>query len=431
MAFSQNVRTRNLFWINASTFSWNLGLGASIPVVPLLAYQFVPDLALAGLVVAIGGAARLFSGYFTGPLVDRFGRLGVVRIGVFIRMVFSFMEGLSGGYLELVTYRFFSSMGTSVYGTGVTVMMADMATSRDRGRLAGGRTSLAQLGNVFGPAVGAALWAATGDLRTPFLFNGCTKLVCMLIFLFCVKETQGYQKEDEAAAQAAAAPAPKPVPVAAQAAASVASTAATPAHEFGLRDMLLTGPFFLTMFAAFAAALFQQGVQNTVLAVFLKEVLERDKEQIGVVLTCISLGQLLIGFPVGWMVDRWGVRSGLLPGSILASATLAYLAFTADASIPWALVMGAGYGMVAVTASAYAMDIAPSHARGHFFGINQGAVSGANLAGPLILGFFIDHFGYGWGFGVIALLIAAVAPMSLVWVRDVRARREAGAEQRR
>lgn len=422
MAFSQNVRNRNLFWINASTFSWNLGLGASIPVVPLLAYQFVPDLALAGLVVAIGGAARLFSGYFTGPLVDRFGRLGVVRIGVFLRMVFSFMEGLSGGYLELVTYRFFSSVGTSVYGTGVTVMMADIATRRDRGRLAGGRTSLAQLGNVFGPAVGAALWAATGDLRTPFLFNGCTKLVCMLIFLFCVKETQGYQKEDEAAAKGDA-----PAPAASTTPVPAAAAAAPPAHEFGLREMLLTGPFFLTLFAAFSAALFQQGVQNTVLAVFLKEVLERDKEQIGVVLTSISLGQLLMGFPVGWMVDRWGVRAGLLPGSILASATLAYLAFTADASIPWALVMGAGYGMVSVTASAYAMDIAPAHARGHFFGINQGAVSGANLAGPLILGFFIDHYGYGWGFGVIALLIAAVAPMSLVWVRDVRARREAGA----
>jgi MFS family permease len=422
MAFSQDVRNRNLFWINVSTFSWNLGLGASIPVVPLLAYQFVPDLALAGLVVAIGGAARLFSGYLTGPLVDRFGRLGVVRIGVFLRMVFSFMEGLSGGYLELVTYRFFSSVGTSVYGTGVTVMMADIATRRDRGRLAGGRTSLAQLGNVFGPAVGAALWAATGDLRAPFLFNGCTKLVCMIIFLFCVKETQGYQKEDEAAARASApAPAASTTPV-------PAAAATTTALEFGLRQMLFTGPFFLTLFAAFSAALFQQGVQNTVLAVFLKEVLARDKEQIGVVLTSISLGQLLMGFPVGWMVDRWGVRAGLLPGSILASATLAYLAFTADASIPWALVMGAGYGMVSVTASAYAMDIAPAHARGHFFGINQGAVSGANLAGPLILGFFIDHFGYGWGFGVIALLIAAVAPMSLVWVRDVRARREAGAE---
>ena len=121
MAFSQDVRSRNLFWINASTFSWNLGLGASIPVVPLLAYQFVPDLALAGLVVAIGGAARLFSGYLTGPLVDRFGRLGVVRTGVFIRMVFSFLEGLSGGYLELVAYRFGSSVGTSVFGTSVTV----------------------------------------------------------------------------------------------------------------------------------------------------------------------------------------------------------------------------------------------------------------------------------------------------------------------
>lgn len=411
MALSQDVRSRNLFWINASTFSWNLGLGASIPVVPLLAYQFVPDLALAGLVVAIGGAARLFSGYVTGPLVDRFGRLGVVRIGVFVRMVFSFMEGLSGGYLELVGYRFFSSVGTSVYGTGVTVMMADIATRRDRGRIAGGRTSLAQLGNVFGPMVGAALWAATGDLRAPFLFNGFTKLVCMVIFLFAVKETQGYRTEEAQAAPAVAPAAPVP-------AVAPAPARAAQAGHFGLRHMLLTGPFFLTLYAAFSAALFQQGIQNTVLAVYVQDVLARPKEELGFILTGISVGQLLIGFPVGGIVDRWGIRAGILPGSVVGAATLGYLAVTGNAGILWALVMGAGYGMLQVTASAYAMDIAPAGARGHFFGINQGAVSGANLVGPLIVGFFIDHFGYGAGFGAIALMMAAVAPMSLVWVRE-------------
>jgi MFS family permease len=409
MAVSQDVRRRNLFWINASTFSWNLGLGASIPVVPLLAYQFVPDLALAGFVVAIGGLARLFTGYFTGPLVDRFGRLGVSRIGVFIRMVFSFMEGLSGSYVELVIYRFFSSVGTSVYGTSVTVMMADIATRRDRGSIAGGRTSLAQMGNVLGPVVGGALWAFTGDLRTPFLFNGFTKLVCMAIFLLFVKETKGYETEPAPPAAApAAAAAPGPAPTA----------TATPAAHFSVRDMLFTGPFFLTLYAGFAAALFQQGVQYTVLAVYVQKVLELPQGDIGLILGSIGLGQLLVGFPSGRMVDRWGIRAGIIPGALLSAATLGYLAVTSAAGIPWGLVMGAGTGLMTVTAAAYAMDIAPAGARGHFFGINQSAQSFANLVGPLIVGFVTDHLGYNAAFGMVAFMFALTAPMGLAWVRD-------------
>lgn len=427
MAFSQDVRSRNLFWINASTFSWNLGLGASIPVVPLLALEFLKgasgaetsgsDLAMAGFVVAIGGAARLFSGYFTGPLVDRFGRLGVTRLGVLLRMIFSFMEGLSGSYWSLVVYRFFSSIGTSVYGTGVSVMMADIATRRDRGRIAGGRSSLAQFGNVLGPAVGTALWAWSGDLRTPFLFNGCTKLVCMIIFLFCVKETQGYGSEPVTVAPK---PAEEPAPVAAAAVAVGASRAAADKEEgeAELHKVLRSGPFVLTLYSAFAAAVFQQGVQYTVLAVWIKDVITLPASEIGWVLSSINLGQLLIGFPAGRLVDRYGIRAGIIPGSIIAAASLGFLSLTSAASVPWGFIMGCGTGLLMVTSQAYAMDIAPRKARGHFFGINQSAQSGANLVGPLIVGFVTDHLGYGAAFGAVAFMLAGVVPMALAWVKE-------------
>lgn len=427
MATSQSVRDRNLFWINVSTFSWNLGLGASIPVVPLLAYQFVPDLALAGFVVAIGGAARLFSGYFTGPLVDRFGRLGIMRLGVFIRMVFSFMEGLADGYLPLVIYRFFSSIGTSVYGTGVTVMMADLATRRDRGSIAGRRSSLAQMGNVLGPVVGGALWAYTGDLRTPFLFNGFTKLVCMIIFMTVVRETKGYQVEEPAAPAAAPAAAAAPVPVAAAAPAPAPKPAAEAAPEHITVRSLMSGPFFLTLYAAFTASLFQQGVQYTVLAVYVKDILQLPQADIGLVLSSINLGQLLVGFPAGTIVDRWGIRAGILPGGGIAALALGYLALTSGASVPWGLVMGLGTGLLMVTAQAYAMDIAPKGARGHFFGINQSAQSGANLVGPLVVGFVVDQVGrltgsqqvgYNAAFAVVAFMLAGVVPMGIAWVKE-------------
>ena len=417
MAFSSDIRSRNLFWINVSTFSWTLGLGASIPVVPLLAYQFLPDLALAGLVVAIGGAGRLFSGYLTGPLVDRFGRRGVSIVGITVRMVFSFLEGLSGSYLSLVLARFFSSIGTAIYGTSVSVMMADLATRRDRGSIAGGRSSLSQLGNVLGPVVGGALWAWSGDLRAPFLFNGFTKLVCLIIFVFFVKETRHFDAEQSAAAGHQAAPAPAATPSTAAVAAASAPAPAPP--HVSLKEIMLTGPFFLTLYATFAATLFQQGIQYTVLAVYVKDVLHLPASDIGLVLSSISAGQLLVSFPAGRMVDRWGIKSGIVPGAVIAAAALGFLAVTSWATVIWGFVMGCGTGLLMVTAQAYAMDLAPRGGRGHFFGVNQTAQSSANLFGPLLVGFIADHLNYNWSFAAVAIVLAAVIPMGLVWVREV------------
>ena len=58
-------RRRTLLGINLVSFFWGLGMGASMPVIPLLSYQFVPDLALAGVVTAVGGVGALFMGYLS------------------------------------------------------------------------------------------------------------------------------------------------------------------------------------------------------------------------------------------------------------------------------------------------------------------------------------------------------------------------------
>ena len=103
------------------------------------------------------------------------------------------------------------------------------------------------------------------------------------------------------------------------------------------------------------------------------------------------------------------------------------LAITSGASVPWGLVMGLGTGLLMVTAQAYAMDIAPKGARGHFFGINQSAQSGANLVGPLVVGFVVDQVGrltgsqqvgYNAAFAVVAIMLAGVVPMGIAWVKE-------------
>ena len=136
------------------SFSWSLGLWAAVPVVPILSLQLVDNIALAGLVVSIGGAGRFFVSYITGAMLDRFGRRGVGALGIFIRMVFSFLEGISPTYFALVAFRFGSGIGTSIWGTAHQTITADVSTAEDRGRISGRKQGWMHFGAIVGPVVG-------------------------------------------------------------------------------------------------------------------------------------------------------------------------------------------------------------------------------------------------------------------------------------
>ena len=263
-------RTRALIGINAVAFVWSVGLGAAMPVIPLLSYKFIPDVALAGVVTAIGGVGGVFMGYLSGPLIDRFGTRRISLWGIIIRMVFSFLEGLSRSYVQLAAYRFGSSIGTAIYGTGLSVITAEVSTSRDRGSITGRRSAFAQAGNVLGPLVGAAAWTITNSIRAPFILNGCSKLLCLLIFFFMVREERELPQEEEGAAAQQGA-------LESEWASSEQSTVA-PGHL--LATIFSTG-FFFVVYAIFVESLFRQGITNVVLPVYIRTVLERSTGRIG------------------------------------------------------------------------------------------------------------------------------------------------------
>jgi MFS family permease len=80
---AKQISKRRVVWsLNAVAFSWSVGLGAAVPVIPLLAMQLQDNIALAGLVITMGGAGRLTVSYATGFMLDRFGRRKVAIVGV-------------------------------------------------------------------------------------------------------------------------------------------------------------------------------------------------------------------------------------------------------------------------------------------------------------------------------------------------------------
>ena len=420
--FAGFPRRRVIWGQYIMSFSWSLGLWAAVPVIPILSLQLNENIALAGLVVSIGGAGRFVVSYTTGPLLDRFGRRGIGSVGIFIRMVFSFLEGVSPTYLSLLAFRFGSGIGTSIWGTAHQTITADVSTPEDRGRISGRKQGWAQFGAIVGPVVGGAAWAITGDIRIPFFINGFSKMVCLIVMIFMMVETR----------QLSARAAPDPGPAAAPAAARSPLPRSTGyLNRFFFRvgyaavsmgsapsmivSMAATG-FLYVLVGTFAVNLMRATVQDLVLPVYVEEVLGLAESQLGVVIAAMGIGGLLASLTGGWAADRWGVQTALVPGALAATAGLVLTAQGPGlvGMVLLAAALGAAAALVMVGTHAFSIDVSPPGARGRFFGRTQAAGHLATFVGPFAIGGIADLFGLGAAFYVIGVVFLVMAPVGVL-----------------
>ena len=399
-------RKRAIIGLNLSSFFWAVGQGTAIPVIPILSYQLEPNVAMAGIVTAIAGTGRLVVSYFSGPLMDQFGRKNLATLGIVIRMVFAFLEGIPTTWYHLAVYRFMAGVGGAIFGTGSATITADVSTRQSRGTITGGRMSMTQLGGAMGPLLGGAAWAITGDIRVPFFLNGFSKLICLIIFLLVMQETKNLSPAED----------PKPKPETQKPA-----PGETPANStVNLRSVFFSGAFFFVLYGVFASEFFRQGMTNVVLPLYARNVLELSQVQLGLIISAISVGSLLAALPSGFIVDRLGIKMVVIPGALLAAIALVFIAQNVSGGVPiiLAIMMGIGTGSMGVGTQAYAIDLSPSGGRGAFFGKVQAARYLATLLGPLFVGGVVDYFGYGFSFNSLAVLFLAMLPLSLIFVRD-------------
>ena len=400
---------RRVIWAQYfMSFSWSLGLWAAVPVIPILSLQLNENLALAGLVVSIGGAGRFFVSYATGPLLDRFGRRGIGGVGVFIRMVFSFLEGVSPTYLSLLAFRFGSGIGTSIWGAAHQTITADVSTAEDRGRISGRKQGYAQFGAIIGPVVGGAAWAITGDIRVPFFINGFSKMACLIVMIFIMVETR------QLSARSAPAQAPAPARETVRAARPSLAVRLGGAPS-AIASMAAKGLLY-ALIGMFAVNLMRATVQDLALPVYVQEVLGLAESYLGVVITAMGIGGLLAALAGGWATDRWGVQAAVVPGALAAAAGLALLAQETSliGIVLLAAVLGAGASLVMVGTQAFSIDVSPLGARGRFFGLTHAAGHLATFVGPFAIGGIADLFGLAAAFYVIGGIFLFMAPVGVL-----------------
>ena len=344
-----------------SFFTWGFGTGAQNLGRPLFALAVTGNVFLVGVLIAVNAIPRFFTGPLTGYLTDRLGRKPLIMLAPAIRGATNFGQVFADDYVTFLVLELIGQIGVAMWATSSNVLLSDVTTTANRGRVLALRQMSMRLGFVAGPLVGGVLAAVYG-LPALFLLNGISKVVIVLTVLFMFKETR-----------------PEPRPAA-------PSDAPRP-RAFSLRPFR-DRAFVALAFASAGGAVAQAGVMQTLIPAHARLSLGSDETAVGFLISLAALAAFLAAFPNGVIMDRFGRKVSLVPALALLAAA-SFLLGIGDAYVVLALVVvvqGVGGSMAMTGTHAYAMDLAPADGRGSFLGLVMAAQSVGAIAGPAIAG---------------------------------------------
>lgn len=379
-----------LFALCVVEFANFVGNGVISPILPRFAQSFGVSTALIGLLISVFGFARLVADVPTGYLAERIGRRVLVIGGPLIVALGSVLSGVAQTFPELLAYRFLSGVGSAIFTTVGTTIVADISNAANRGRFMGYYQGALLLGVSVGPAIGG-LVAEPWGLRAPFFVSAAFTLLSAIVALVVVPETGRWQ-------------------------AASAGHRTTGHESASLRAMLpfLRDPAFLLIsLILFGTFLSRTGSQNAIIPLLGYHQVGLSEAQVGLALTLLSLLNLLALPLAGYMADRLGRKATIVPGVFLTGLGLAFFAAT---HVPWlyfacAAFLGFAKGLSGPAPNAYVADIAPADRLGIAMGLFRFFGDLGFVVGPVLLGWLADLGGYQaplWANGIFMLAVGAL-----------------------
>lgn len=387
-----------------------LGFGLIVPILPVFARRFGVGLFAVTAVVAAFSAVRLVSNVWAGALADRVGARIAVGVGAIVVGISSLLTAGAQTYWQLVALRGAGGFGSALFFTALLALIVRLAPPNQRGRAVGMLQGAFLVGIAVGPTVGGLLAEPLG-LRWPFVvYAGFCVAAGTVALVFLPR-----MRPSPAAADAGG-----DVFVAAPGAEGDGAPGAVGAdvRRRSVMETLRGGRVFIAE-PAFVAALVMMvasrwaasGVRFSLVPVYAEEVVGATQFVIGLALTLAAVTQAAMLWPAGKVSDTLGRRALAAP-SYLAFALVAALLGTVQ-TVPAFLVVlalyGVATGLTAVTPPAIVADVVPPEQTGLGIGVLNTAADLGSVLGPLVSGALAEAFGYAWGFGASAALLAVGA----------------------
>ena len=369
-------KNRNiLIWMCVLIAVNQFGFGSVVPVVALYAQDFGVSQAAIGLTIGVYGLARFLVNYPSGRLTEQIGRKPTLAIGGAITVAGCIACAMAPNYPLFLAGRFIAGAGAAFVLTAGQIVVADIASPHNRGRV------MAIYMGVFVFAVGAGSfpggWLATHvGLAAPFWANAILAAAVTVLAFFFVPETR---PERAGSTEPASAHKPaKPRPVAA----------------FRQQLVLFTAiqGFALISFVSFVTFFARTGGLFNVIPLLAEDEIGLKPDQIGLGIGMISIVGLVLVYPSGALVDRYGRKAVIVPSAFLSAGAMVLFILAGSygsflvASFFWA----AASGVSGAAPAAYAADLAPPDQVGAAMGLYRTIADLGYVVGPLLLGLLSD-----------------------------------------
>ena len=396
----------------------SFGMGAISPVLPLfLEREYGVSATEVGIAVGFFfGLGRLVTSVPAGYLAQRYGRRPVLALGSAINLVGAALVSVSFSYAWLTGWRFVSGFGGSIFLTVATIYLRDEATPETRGRLLSLQELSILAGQTLGPLLGGYLASLFG-LRFPLYVQAILMAASLLVIVVALPESRWREQlaADGDTRRRAVPRTPDPQ----------ADAADAPARRRGAIWRLIFNPAFILvgMFALMIVAN-RQGARFSVMPLFGRQK-GFGPEDLGLWLSVTHLPQFFTTLVSGYLSDRFGRKTPILPSVILM--TLGIAAFIWAGSL-WQLLLsgvllGMGEGLGSPAGTVFFADIAPPGLEGVTIGLLRTFGGVGTVMGALVLGAIADATSFSWSLWIDAAVFAASGIGLLIFVRETYRRR--------
>jgi MFS family permease len=381
-------RYRILVWMCVLIAVNQLGFGAVVPVAPLYAASFGVSPAAIGLTIALYGLARFLLAVPAGRLADRMGRRGTLALGGAVTVVGNVLCALAPAYGPFLAARLVAGAGAALILTAAQIVLADISPPAQRGRMMGVYTGVFSFAVGIGPYPGGLLAERFG-LNAPFVAYAALGSLVAVVAWLRVPETRelGLQRG--------------------------VSIPALPGFAQQIRLLSASRGFLLISLIGFTAAVARTGAVFNVVPVMITERLAIAPDQIGLGLSLVSLAALVLAYPSGVLVDRFGRKPVIVPATLISGLAVALFALTP--TFAWFLfacgIWGLALGIASNAPGAYAADTAPPGMNAAVMSTYRMLSDAGYVLGPLALGIIADGFGAPTALSVAGTLLVLSAAL--------------------
>jgi MFS family permease len=381
-----------------------LALGSSIatPAIPVFAKSFDTGFAVASLVIVVHALGGLIVAVPTGFLLDHLGRRPVLFAGPLLMAAASCLTAVARSFPELLIYRLVGGAAMEIWRQARLAMIADISKSHQRGRQISGMVGTESAGRLMGPALGGLL--AAWSIRAPFFLHGALAVLATLPSFFLLRGS-GYPREH------------------------ARRTETEQLSTRALLALIVKGGYLGFFFAQFFASMTRGVLWGGTLLLYATFAYGVGPQVLGGLATTSSIIGIPITLSCGYLMDRFGRKTTMVPGFVVIGVGLIFLA--SGAGWRWGLttfVLGffwvhAGHSVTSGSMQVVGSDMAPAAARGRFFGFWRLIGEVGALVSPALFAVLADHIAYSAAFAVFALCSFATASLLSFSIKET-ARRE-------